>query len=81
MKFEADPTDKLSLHSNGPEPEFDATSSSMEKPAFHFLPFMRHNSDVESECFFMHISGNVQGFVQGDYQHVEMTFGSDPKEK
>jgi len=27
------------------------------------------------------ITGNVQGFAQGDYQHVEMTFGSDPKEK
>ena len=27
------------------------------------------------------ITGNVQGFAQGDYQHVEMTFGSDTKEK
>ncbi len=27
------------------------------------------------------ITGNVQGFAQGDYQQVEMTFGSDPKEK
>ena len=27
------------------------------------------------------ITGNVQGFAQGDYQHVEMNFGSGPKEK
>jgi hypothetical protein len=27
------------------------------------------------------ITGNVQGFAQGDHQHVEMNFGNVPKEK
>jgi hypothetical protein len=27
------------------------------------------------------ITGNVQGFAQGDYQHVNMNFGNPPKEK
>ena len=30
--------------------------------------------------YIVQITGNVQGIAQGDYQHVEMTFGSDPKE-
>ena len=27
------------------------------------------------------ITGNVQGFAQGDHQTVHMTFGKEPKEK
>jgi hypothetical protein len=29
----------------------------------------------------MQITGDVQGFAQGDYQHVNMNFGNGPKEK
>ena len=27
------------------------------------------------------ITGNVQGYAQGDYQQVTMNFGNEPKEK